>query len=1052
MSPFDRPPNPGALDPDLGTCTAEFSLLRRQFVSLQSTVQSSFQPFAPLPWSPERDKSGPHVHYHAVVKQRLYKLKAEAGSPWIGRQLIIELADWESGAVYAGPACVCGEAAQAAAAAAAAAAAGLSVGASSRRTRTSTRLSLPFVQAGHGLPRAGLPLSIYIKLQAAWCRPLPGTSVETRVDAVGETACFALDACRCLRDASFELRLRDPVTGHQPRGRIKLQLVRCGAMPGAGCKAERERATSQATLEGGAGPASPLPPPASGPATPRRSGALPAKHGPGELESRHGHEAAPALKRARAGPLDFAPLALIWESAGLSEASLPSPPAPSSSRRPRSPSGRRRRPAFGTPEPPPLLPYPLQLPPPPPLPPALPGSRQGSEVPGGREEAEVLQEAGYLDSLLSAFARSAPARDRRSVADLLSSAEEKFWELFVSAELRGEGSSSRGAPPPPAVWGVAVPAEMGRGAGRGAGPVALPEADVEALFVKLSSLAINSDAPAPAPVPLVPGSPAPFDEPPPPPPPLPPPVPFSPPPYILSPHEEDEFMRRVTAAEAAGAGSALAVLLGDPRVLGTPLFRTLAGRIRTRHLFVLVRIAVARSSGPGWPRASFPPPSFDSILSSLALNLLAGPSSYPTLEEAERACENIWNFVIVVTSDFVVISPNFMLLPLEEVLALHERAIEIAMEAVERFGRDVRTELLATTAKVRAGFSLRQFGHVRAALELQFEAWDALLRLRVYPHRLECEVLRDLCELHVQIERPDLARHFSERLYWFEETDDDTEFKASCLQTLAYIDWHEGDPAAAAEGYRRAADIARELAERSGGNPAYVMRLGRASRSASLAELAAGLVARWGRSLRAGTQALDAVCEVTSSDHDDFCLAACGVVFRPGGFKLRHAIRIVRSCLLLFEAGLHGPWGPTKVASALYHIGLLCALDGQLAEALDTFVASMAKYTCTPELAACFGDSHPRIRNLRRAATWVAARLGRPVPPQLVHPYPYDANERPRGLAGRMGGLGLAWRPALDPDFWASRGIDSELQEVFLATYPADTVLQISAWLANGPA
>eukprot|EP00741_Cyanophora_paradoxa_P015851 tig00020908_g15302.t1 len=139
-------------------------------------------------------------------------------------------------------------------------------------------------------------------------------------------------------------------------------------------------------------------------------------------------------------------------------------------------------------------------------------------------------------------------------------------------------------------------------------------------------------------------------------------------------------MRRVTAAEAAGAGAALTVLLGDPRVLGTPLFRTPAGRIRTRHLLV-----------------------FDAILQSLIFNLHAGPSSYPTLEEAERACENVWNFVTVATSDFVLVSPDFLLVSFDEVLALHERAMELAANAVASFGPEPRAELLATAAKVIRG-------------------------------------------------------------------------------------------------------------------------------------------------------------------------------------------------------------------------------------------------------------------------------------------------------------------------------------------------------------
>eukprot|EP00741_Cyanophora_paradoxa_P018160 tig00021038_g17533.t1 len=701
-----------------------------------------------------------------------------------------------------------------------------------------------------------------------------------------------------------------------------------------------------------------------------------------------------------------------------------------------------------SPPPPPVLSPPI--PTPPPGTPDSPGGPAPTFLPTAqiKREESVLQEAGYLDSLFSAFLRSPPAENRSSVSELLSSAEQKFWELFVSSEtsrlsFRRRSVFDEPSPPLPRLLPPAAEAESHRG--RHARPV--PDSDVDALFVQLSNLAIDPDAPVP--VPISPPSPPQPAESPPQTPSLPPPVPFSPSPYILDPREEDEFMRRVNAAEAAGAASALAVLLGDPRVLGTALFRTPAGRIRTRHLLVLVRIA-ARSAGPGGARSLFPPPLFDSILRSLSFNLLSSPTSYPTLEEAERACENVWNYVTVVTAEYVLISPDFLLAPLDEVLALHEQAMQIAEDTIERFGRDPRAELLLTTAKMRAGFSLRQCGHLREALELTFEAWDDLLRLRVYPHRLESEALRELCELHVHIERTDLARHFAERLYWFEETDDDVEFKVSCLQTLAFIEWHEGDPSAAVEIYRRAVAICRELVERTGGNAAYALRLGRAGKSLGLCELTAGLVGSWGRTAYTACKVTDAVCELTSSEHDDFGLAACAVIFRPDGFALRHAIRIMRTCALHLEWGHQRYKTPHKMASTFYHIGLVCALDGQLPEALELFSTAMAKYTCTPELAACFGDSHPRIRNLRRAAAWVAARLGRPVPPELAAPL--DASGQLCGPAApARRGSRLAPRQSLDPAFWTSRGIDVELQEVFKATYPADTLVQIGAWLANGP-
>eukprot|EP00741_Cyanophora_paradoxa_P011565 tig00020562_g11173.t1 len=205
---------------------------------------------------------------------------------------------------------------------------------------------------------------------------------------------------------------------------------------------------------------------------------------------------------------------------------------------------------------------------------------------------------------------------------------------------------------------------------------------------------------------------------------------------------------------------------------------------------------------------------------------------------------------------------------------------------------------------------------------------------------------------------------------------------------------------------------------------------------------------RSSNSIIASVKTLDSVCELSNSEHDDFGLAAYAVVFRPGGFQLRHAIRLLRAVNLHLEWGHQRYRTPHKVASATYHIGLLCALDGQLTEALEAFSASMAKYTCTPELAACFGDSHTRIRNLRRAAAWVAARLGRPVPPELAWP---PGHEPPNGSPWAGRGLRLAPPPFLDAALWASRGVDAELMEIFIATYPADAVVQIGAWLANSP-
>eukprot|EP00741_Cyanophora_paradoxa_P011515 tig00020557_g11123.t1 len=963
----------------------EFILLRRSACSWEDTVQASFQAYAPHPpnlWSLERcageDPDGLYAHYPYVLRCRKYKLKAAAGSSWIGRQLVLELARW--GAKKALKEHTCPEAL------------------SSSKQHKRPRLSFPFVNAA---------------------------SVATRVDALGETEAFAMDSCRCLQGAAFELCIRDAATGERPRGRIMVHLL---SKP----PAQRRYGGGIAEVGPDSLPGTPAPAPAPAPYPP-----LPAKHA-------GGGPVPPNPKRPRA------PAGSDFESAsegeeGRSAPGRPAPPQPTFLAR-----------GYPDPEEAALL--------------GLEGAgfaypRPPQDAPSG--------DARPID-IVSASASAASSSS--ASASLLASLEAKFWDLLLRLESRALAPPAR--------------PDAGPAAARVVG-------DVEELFVKLSNLSVDPDAPAPVyisrpsplpplPDPDLPASPAPLR--------------FSPAPYLLESHEEEEFMRRVGEAEDAGAASALAVLLGDPRVLGTPLLRTTAGRIRTRHLLQLIRVN-AGASGPGRPRAFFPPrPSVDAVLDSLASHLLSSPLEYPSREETERACQNAWNFVLLATSDYVLLSPDFSLLPFEEsrprlrrpinhvplrsqLLALHERALDASEGAAARLGRPPWAELLTVEARAsppshssprsssrlsssprawgrsgeegtaRAAFTLRQYGHLRKALELQFEAWDTLLRLRVYPHRLESEVLRELCELHVQIGRVDLARHFAEKLYWFEETDDDVEAKVTCLQTLGYIEWYDGDPAAGAEIYSRGVETGRELVERSGGNPAYALRMGRCSRSLALCQFASGLVSRWGRSYYAGAKVVDETCEVTSGDHDEFGILACGIVFRPEGFKLRHAIRILRAVLLHLEWSNRRSRTPHKSASALYHIGLMCALDGQLEEALDLFSGAAARYACTPELAASFPDSHPRMRNLRRAAACVAARLRRPLPPELASA-PGDDPHPARGQRPRSLGLRLAPAPSADQADWTSRGVpvDPELRAVITSTYPAETVAQISAWLANGPA
>eukprot|EP00741_Cyanophora_paradoxa_P015850 tig00020908_g15301.t1 len=162
------------------------------------------------------------------------------------------------------------------------------------------------------------------------------------------------------------------------------------------------------------------------------------------LPAKHGADQAPcpcpaaALKRPRArGAVRPVPTfsATTDEDDEADERPYPSRPRPYPSRPPPAPHPALSPPPCYAPLPP-APPLPPALPLPPPSPPPLIISLNT------RREDSVLEEAGYLDSLLSAFTRSAPAENRSSVSELLSSAEKKFWDLFVSSEA-GELSFGR---------------------------------------------------------------------------------------------------------------------------------------------------------------------------------------------------------------------------------------------------------------------------------------------------------------------------------------------------------------------------------------------------------------------------------------------------------------------------------------------------------------------------------------------------------------------------------------------------------------------------------
>eukprot|EP00741_Cyanophora_paradoxa_P024860 tig00000310_g24001.t1 len=1039
-----------------------FELLQRQSLRIQDTASANLQLFKNLEYQVEVDDDGRQVCCHDnVYKSRKYRLRAKdkGMSSWVGRRIRIELVRCDTGEKV--PRGCCGE-------------------------------------AGYA------PL-----------RDDKGAGYDalvSEIDRFGESVPFQMSACRhCHRSCWLQIRIVDADTGRDSGARIRA-TVRSRPPP------EPDAGAGESESGAGAG-AGPGPGPGDEPGASKRArtdGSPPTTEGMEEEDE----GAARPPPGPGPGPGGAAPNTAAYASTASNDVNSPgcsysnNVPSPTFFES----AALAFRALFGPPSP--------ESPPPSSSSSALPSlvSSYGSDASasGGAEQQQQRRGPPAPDIV---------AQLERRIVGLVVEGEARSWRRRAS---NGDLGAPQQPPPEPADEAAALAlAPL-------TAPALLPKADpLEQLFARFAAISVEprprslswgpggAAGPATPPLSYPQAALAPDG-------PRPPPaaVSFSfaavRPPYRLSPDEEAELLRQVADAEAAEAGAALGVLLGDPRVLGTALFRTRAGWLRTRRLLELVRLhEAARGAARGRPL--FAGPSVEGVVTSLATALLSAPASYDgAVEDAARACENVWNAVLCFTSDYTLASADLGLITLEEALALHQKARETADAAVASARAGVgaarpgtgpgplaASMMLWVEARMRLAITLRQHGHFRAALECQFEAWDALLRLEAFPHRLEAECLRELVELHargntarpparppasdstawlvpstaflfgragsssssstslepslkpppappasprpspppplslsflpaVLLERADMAAHFAEKLYWFEETTDDLHFRATCMQTLGFLSWHEGGVEEALEYYRRACSVAHELVARSGGDPFYTLHASRIHKSLFVFECTRASFVQAFRQLEAALE-LDLVCELSSGEFDELSWLGA-LVWRPDGFRLSHVIRIFRVIYSIVEWLTRDSHTP-RLAHILFNIGNIYMLDGKYEEALETYRRAESMYRATLAIAAVFPESHRRIRALRRAAAAAAARL-HPSASFLAAEVAAVAHAppEPRWRIPATAGTSVAASLEEPP---VPSGCDLPLYAALKPSYGADSWHQIAYWSAR---
>eukprot|EP00741_Cyanophora_paradoxa_P022568 tig00000248_g21793.t1 len=256
---------------------------------------------------------------------------------------------------------------------------------------------------------------------------------------------------------------------------------------------------------------------------------------------------------------------------------------------------------------------------------------------------------------------------------------------------------------------------------------------------------------------------------------------------------------RLEAAGGAGGFEHLAMLLSDPRVLDTPLMRTLAGRESFHRALHAVRRAARRAAASDAVVASL----LSAIIAACARDPLPiviaiAPDTWKRGEDARAMVAHCCNLCAALGIEPIMVTNDMLLIRPDCYNQLATKALRIGADWANA-APELQFEALFLQACI--AFCEKR---PEDCAEPLFAAWSLLLKAGLSPSRLEARVLRFLASVHLYTDRLDMADHFIDRMYWYTETDDDR---------MVEVDAHMSEFVRASQGKRWDAAVA--LAQRS---------------------------------------------------------------------------------------------------------------------------------------------------------------------------------------------------------------------------------------------
>eukprot|EP00741_Cyanophora_paradoxa_P005483 tig00000889_g5315.t1 len=447
------------------------------------------------------------------------------------------------------------------------------------------------------------------------------------------------------------------------------------------------------------------------------------------------------------------------------------------------------------------------------------------------------------------------------------------------------------------------------------------------------------------------------------------------PPYRVRFFEAERILANVAAAaetlricpssdpELPFCRSRLANALADARLLGTSLFRTLAGRSRLRDHFRVLRESSRAEGSPVGARM------VRAVVRALAESLLQplpAPPDAPglpgpgwTASDAEVLVDHCFALARGATWEAPSAPPDLFELEWADAERLARRADELSLPYAADVDRGCR-QLRAKALCLRA-FLWDQFWRGEEALDAACGALAELRRRQLAPGPLEAELLSRRAMLQLRLS--DFAGGFAaaEEVYSAGETEEEALYSA-------YLQ-HRATAWAALlnnEGERgvRAADAVLEAAERLG-------EAGRLLLPSALQELSLGceLEGSWRRVIgvfRRNLASFEQLEDPSLPVHD-----MCAPYSFMKWISPRANLSATRVIIFLLPKGWEGRRVSPIVAHAHMYAAELLADAGRTAEAAQHLRAAVDEYeTRFPHI---YFDEHPRMRRLREAMSALRA-------------------------------------------------------------------------------